>query len=104
MMGNSRLALLVLGGAGFRRLGLSSEATRVFFTEMSTLQEVGAAIAQLSEREQALLAAEFAANAPAPDPAELHAALQRGLDDVAAGRVRPIEDVPPLIGQWISKS
>ena len=45
----------------------------------------------------------FAAN-DAVDDADLEAALQRGLEDVAAGRVRPVEEVKAMIPQWISKS
>lgn len=70
---------------------------------MSTLQEIRAAIAQLSEREQALLAAELSAKMPEPDPIELEAALQRGLDDVAAGRVICIDEARARLREWISK-
>jgi hypothetical protein len=71
---------------------------------MSTIEEIKTAIANLNPRDKALLAAElFASNDPALD-AELEAALQRGLDDVKAGRVRPIEEVKAMIPRWTSKS
>lgn len=62
------------------------------------------AIAKLNLRDKALLAAELFAANDAVDDAELEAALQRGLEDVAAGRVRPVEEVKAMIPQWISKS
>ncbi len=71
---------------------------------MSTLQEIKTAIADLSQDEKALLAAELFANEAEPDPAQLRDALDRGLQDVAAGRVRPIEDVKAMLPGWISKS
>ena len=71
---------------------------------MSTLQEIKAAIAHLPAREKAMLQAELFALEPEPDPAQLEAALDRGLRDVEAGRVRPIEDVRAMIPGWISKS
>ena len=37
-----------------------------------------------------------------PDETELEAALGRGLLDVEAGRVRPIEDVRDMIPRWVS--
>jgi predicted transcriptional regulator len=71
---------------------------------MSTIEEIKTAIANLNPRDKALLAAElFATNDPAVD-AELEAALQRGLDDVKAGRLRPIEEVKAMIPRWTSKS
>jgi len=45
----------------------------------------------------------FAMNAE-PDSAALEAALQRGLKDVEAGRVRPVEEVKAMIPGWTSKS
>ena len=69
-----------------------------------SLQEIKTAIAKLPAQDKALLVAElFATNDPAID-AELEAALQLGLDDVAVGRVREIEDVKNLIPRWTSKS
>jgi predicted transcriptional regulator len=70
---------------------------------MSTLEEIKTAIVQLNPDEKALLAAELFAMSD-PDDAELKAALERGLADVKAGRVRPIEDVKSMIPQWSSKS
>lgn len=71
---------------------------------MSTLQDIKTAIAHLDPHQKAILAAELFAMAPEPDEAEIEAALDRGMQDVKAGRVRPIEDVRDLIPRWISKS
>jgi predicted transcriptional regulator len=71
---------------------------------MSTLQEIKSAIGSLNSQEKALLAAELFAMDAGPDEAELKAALDRGLADVKAGRVRPIEEVKSMIPQWSSKS
>ncbi len=71
---------------------------------MSTLQEIKTAIAHLNAHDKALLAAEFFAMQTAPDEAALGAALERGLKDVEAGRVRPIEEVKAMIPGWASKS
>jgi len=71
---------------------------------MSTLHEIKTAIAQLDPREKAILTAELVAMAPEPDERELKAALERGLQDVSAGRVRPIEEVRGMIPRWVSKS
>jgi predicted transcriptional regulator len=72
--------------------------------EMSTLQEIRTAIARLNAHDKALLAAELFATNAEPDEAALEVALQRGLKDVEAGRVRPIEEVKRTIPRWISKS
>ena len=71
---------------------------------MSTLHEIKTAIEHLDPRDKALLTAELFAMEPEPDAAELETALERGLRDVDAGRVRPIEDVRAMIPGWISKS
>jgi predicted transcriptional regulator len=71
---------------------------------MSTIQEIKTAIAKLNPRDKALLAAELFATNDAVDDAELEAALQQGLKDVEAGRVRPIEEVKTMIPRWTSKS
>ena len=71
---------------------------------MSTLQEIKTAIAQLQPRERALLTAELVAAEPEPEAQDLVAALDRGLADAAAGRVRPISEVPALIREWLGKS
>lgn len=71
---------------------------------MSTLHEIKTAIAHLAPRERAMLTAELFAFQPEPGTAELEAALDRGLRDVEAGRVRPIEDARAMISEWISKS
>jgi predicted transcriptional regulator len=71
---------------------------------MSTLQEIKTAIAKLDPREKAILAAEFFAMASGPDEVELEAALERGVRDVEAGRVRPIEEVRDMVPGWLSKS
>jgi hypothetical protein len=64
---------------------------------MSTLREIKTAIGNLNARDKALLAAELFAINTEPDAAELKIALQRGLRDVKAGRVRPIEEIRPMI-------
>jgi len=71
---------------------------------MSTLHEIKTAIAHLNPREKAILTAELFAMASEPDEKELEAALERGLQDVEAGRVRPIEEVRDMIPRWVSKS
>ena len=71
---------------------------------MSTLEEIRTAITQLTPRDQAILSAELYAMNAEPESVELEAALQRGLDDVAAGRVRGIEVVKDMIPRWTSKS
>ena len=71
---------------------------------MSTIQDIKTAIAKLNPRDKALLAAELFATNGAIDDAELEAALQRGLKDVEADRVRPIEEVKSMIPRWTSKS
>jgi predicted transcriptional regulator len=71
---------------------------------MSTLQEIKSAIAQLPPRERSLLTMELLAAEPEPDAEALEAALERGMADVAAGRVRPISEVPALIREWLGKS
>jgi len=71
---------------------------------MSTIQEIKTAMAKLNPRDKALLAAELFATNDAVDDAELEAALQQGLKDVEAGRVRPIEEVKTMIPRWTSKS
>jgi len=70
---------------------------------MTTLLEIKSAIAHLNSRDRAVLTAELFA-LEEPDAIELEASLDRGLLDVATGRVRPIEDVKKLIPQWISNS
>ena len=71
---------------------------------MSTLHEIKTAIRHLNPRDKALLTAELFAMESEPDATEVQAALDRGLRDVEAGRVRPIEDVRAMIPGWISKS
>lgn len=70
--------------------------------EVSTLQEIKSAIGRLNARDKALLAAElFALNAE-PDENEVERSLKRGLADVEAGRVHPIEKVKSIISRWTS--
>ncbi len=71
---------------------------------MSTVEEIKTAIARLNERDRALLTAELFASNAEPDEAALNASLDRGLDDVAAGRVRPVDEVKAMIPRWTSKS
>ena len=51
-----------------------------------------------------MLTAELFALEPEPDAAELESALDRGLRDVEARRVRPIEDARAMISGWTTKS
>ena len=69
-----------------------------------SIAEIRNAIGALDPREKALLKAELFAMDAEPDDAELETALQRGLDDVAAGRIHEIEDVKKMIPRWTSKS
>ena len=69
-----------------------------------SLQEIRTEIAKLNPRDKARLAAELFATNDDIDDVELEAALQRGWDDVKAGRVRPIEKVKEMIPRWTSKS
>ena len=72
---------------------------------MSTLQEIKTAIAGLNEHDKTLLTAElFVEQAPVPDAARLVVSLERGLQDVEAGRVRPLEEARALISEWTTKS
>ncbi len=71
---------------------------------MSTLAEIKKAIADLDSRDRALLTAELFAVESEPAAMELEAALQSGLDDVAAGRTRSAEEVRAMIPRWITKS
>ncbi len=72
---------------------------------MSSLEEIRSAVARLPAREKTLLAAElFASEAMEPNLAELGSSLQGGLDDLRAGRVRPIEAARSEISEWITKS
>jgi hypothetical protein len=70
---------------------------------MSTLQEIKAAIAHLDPRDKAILAAELFATASEPEEGELEVALELGLQDVKAGRTRPVEEVRDMIPQRVSK-
>lgn len=72
--------------------------------DLMSLQEIRTEIAKLNPRDKALLAAELFASNDDIDDVELEAALQRGLDDVKAGRVRPVEKVKEMIARWTSKS
>ena len=67
---------------------------------MSTLEEIRTAITRLPAREQALLTAELFAISEEPDNAALETALQRGLDNVAAGRVHDVNEVKKMIPEW----
>lgn len=71
---------------------------------MSTIEEIRTAITRLPARDQALLTAELFAISDEPDNAALEAALQRGLEDVAAGRVHEVDEVKKMIPGWTSKS
>ena len=72
--------------------------------EMSTLQEIKSAIANLSPHDKAILTAELFTMNAEPDDAALEAVLERGLKDVEAGRVHSVEEVKAMIPRWTSKS
>jgi hypothetical protein len=76
----------------------------IIFHQMSTLQEIKSAIANLSPHDKALLTAELFGTNAEPDDVALEAALERGLKDVEAGRVRPVEEVKTMLPRWTSKS
>ncbi len=69
-----------------------------------SIQEIRTAIGNLDTKEKAVLMAELFAMRAEPNEADLSAALDRGLADVQAGRVRPIENIQTMIPQWTSKS
>ncbi|MBA3883702.1 MAG: hypothetical protein H0X73_13600 [Chthoniobacterales bacterium] len=69
-----------------------------------SIAEIRNAIGALGPREKALLTAELFAMNVDPEAAQLEAALERGLQDVAAGRVCEIEEVKNMIPKWTSKS
>jgi predicted transcriptional regulator len=71
---------------------------------MNTLEEIKTAIAHLPPREKAMLAAELFAQETKPESAQLEVALERGLQDVEAGRVRPVEEVRAMLSGWATKS
>lgn len=71
---------------------------------MSTLHEIKSAIAHLDAREKAILTAELFALDEEPDPVQLERSIVAGLEDVDAGRVRPLEEVSAMIPGWITKS
>ncbi len=69
-----------------------------------SIVEIRNAIGALDARDKALLTAELFAMDAEPSATELEAALQRGLDDVKAGRVYEIEEVKKMIPRWTLKS
>ena len=69
-----------------------------------SIQEFRTAIGNLDTKEKAVLMAELFAMRAEPNEADLSAALDRGLADVQAGRVRPIENIQTMIPPWTSKS
>jgi len=71
---------------------------------MNTLQEIKMAIARLQPRERALLTAELLTSEPEPDMERLEAAMERGMADVASGRLRPITQAPAMIREWLGLS
>jgi len=70
---------------------------------MTTLLEIKEAISQLPPRDRALLSAELFAQVD-PDTAELEASLEKGLNDVREGRVRPLQDIKGSVASWITES
>src|SRR5204863_10175161 len=83
-------------------LSSSSKNACAVEREMSTLQEIKSAIENLSPHDKALLTAELFATNAEPDSVALDAALERGLKDVEAGRVHPVEEVKAIIPRWTS--
>ena len=69
-----------------------------------SIQDIRTAIGNLDTKEKAMLMAELFAMNAEPDETDVSAALDRGLADVQAGRLRPIENVKTMIPQWTSKS
>lgn len=69
-----------------------------------SIAEIRNAIGALGAREKALLTAELFALDTEPNTKDLEAALQRGLDDVEAGRVHEIGEVKKMIPRWTLKS
>lgn len=67
---------------------------------MSTLEEIKSAIGHLNARDKPLLAAELFALDSEPDEKELERSLVRGVADVEAGRVRPIEEIKSMVSRW----
>lgn len=69
-----------------------------------SIAEIKNAIDALDQRERALSTAELFAIEAEPNAADLEMALQRGMHDVTAGRVKEVEEVKKLIPGWTSKS
>jgi hypothetical protein len=67
---------------------------------VSTLEEIKSAIGHLNARDKPLLAAELLALDSEPDENELERSLVRGVADVEAGRVRPIEEIKSMVSRW----
>ncbi len=59
---------------------------------MTTLLEIKEAFSHLPQRDRAILTAELFAQEE-PDAVELEMALEKGLNDVRDGRIRPLQDV-----------
>jgi len=83
---------------------LSADDREIIVASVSTVEEIRSAIAHLNSHDRALLTAELFAGNLEPDEQALKAALDRGFGDVAAGRVRSIEEVKAMIPRWTSKS
>lgn len=70
---------------------------------MTTLLEIKEAISHLPSRERAILTAELFAQEE-PDEVKLEASLEKGLQDVRDGRIRPLQEVKGSVASWITKS
>jgi predicted transcriptional regulator len=84
--------------------GIAPACSLSYLHGVSTLQEIKSAIAQLDSQDRALLAAELFASEAEPDAGALELALRRGVEDVEAGRVQPLENAKALLPGWIIKS
>jgi len=70
---------------------------------MTSPLEIKEAISHLPPRDRAILTAELFVQEE-PSAVELEAALERGLNDVRDGRMRPLQGVEGSVASWITKS
>jgi hypothetical protein len=70
---------------------------------MTTLLEIKEAISHLPPRDRALLSAELFSQED-PDAVELEASLEKGMNDVREGRVRPLQELKGSFASRIAES